>query len=101
MHAQFQLSKLIFKGEDRFFLWRLGSKIAIFRQILTKINNFEGSKILKNKNSKIFKSPLYISPKPKLALLDQKIPKKRLLKYKKMLFLKNAIFPIFVSIAFT
>ena len=53
MHANFQLSKLIFVGVDRFFLWILGSKIAIFWQILTKLTTLKGQKILKNQNFKI------------------------------------------------
>ena len=44
MYANFHLPKLIFEGEDRFLLRKLCSKIAIFWQILTKIDNFEGSK---------------------------------------------------------
>ena len=75
MYANFKLPKLIFEGEDRYFLWKLGSKIAIFLQILTKIDNFEGSNIpekskFKKLLSDIFRSPQYISAKPKLALLE-------------------------------
>ena len=53
MHANFQLSKLIFVGGDRFFLGKLGLKIAIFWQILTKLTTLKGHKILKNQNLKI------------------------------------------------
>ena len=75
MYANFQLPKLIFEGEDRFFLRKLCSKIAIFWQILTKIDNFEGSKNPeKSKFQKllpiIFRSSQYLSAKPKLALLN-------------------------------
>ena len=75
MYANFQLPKLIFEGEDRFLLRKLCSKIAIFWQILTKIDNFEGSKNPeKSKFRKllpiIFRSSQYLSAKPKLALLN-------------------------------
>ena len=53
MHANFQLSKLFFGGGDRFFLWKSGSKIAIFWQILTKLTTLKGHKILKNQNFRI------------------------------------------------
>ena len=75
MYAHFQLPKLIFEGEDRFFPRKLCSKIAIFWQILTKIDNFEGSKNPeKSKFQKllpnIIRSSHYLYVKPKLALLD-------------------------------
>ena len=44
MYANFQLPKLIFEEEDRFFLRKLCTKLAIFWPILTKIDNFEGIK---------------------------------------------------------
>ena len=53
MYAKFQLSKSIFLEGDRFFLWKLGSKNAIFWQILTKLTTLKGHKILKNQNFKI------------------------------------------------
>ena len=76
MYANFQLSKLIFEGEDRFFLRKLCSKIAIFWPILTKIDNFDGIKNPeKSKFQKllpiIFRLFQYLYAEPKLALLDR------------------------------
>ena len=81
MHANFQISKLIFEGEDRFFSEKLCSKLAIFWQILTKIDNFEGSKILKNQNFKNYciealDNLSICLQKQKFALLDHLILKK-------------------------
>ena len=54
MYANFHLPKLILEGEDGFFLQKLCSKIAIFLQILTKIDNFRVvKKTRKIKMSKI------------------------------------------------
>ena len=52
------------------------SKIAIFWQILTKLTTLKGHKNSEKSKfqdllHKIYRSHQYLSPKPKLALLDQ------------------------------
>ena len=78
-----------------------------------KIDNYERSKNTEKSKfqdllRKIFRSPQYLSPKPKLALLDQSIGtfgpddpyKNSCLNEKICYFSKSAICPIFVSMAF-
>ena len=98
IYANFQISKLNFVGGDRFFLWKLGSKIAIFWQILTKLTTLKGHKIPKNQNFKIcwIKSLDHLS----ISLQNQnwhfwtsRFLKNLLPKCKKMLFLKKCDFP--------
>ena len=76
MSANFQLSKLIFEGEDRFFSLKIRFENSNNLADFNKIYNFEGSKNPEKSKfqdllDKIFRSPQYLSPKPKLAPLDQ------------------------------